>query len=114
MAIKWNFVVLVSLEFRLADYVDVVADHTTPAVDRAAPAKHMGRNYHSRHLQCGWVYRRGERSRRLAEWPAPVPFRRFFVGESASARESLCRGLGSRWFTERFDINALVTHFQHG
>src|SRR5580704_1733410 len=32
----------------------------------------------------------------------------------ASARESLCRGLGSGWFTERFHINALVTHFQHG
>jgi hypothetical protein len=32
----------------------------------------------------------------------------------ASARESLCRGLGSRWFTERFHRNAFVTHFQHG
>ena len=32
----------------------------------------------------------------------------------ASARESLCRSLGSRWFTERFHRNALVTHFQHG
>src|SRR5882724_9989933 len=32
----------------------------------------------------------------------------------ASARESLCRGLGSRWFTERFHRNAHVTHFQHG
>src|SRR6266566_5662225 len=32
----------------------------------------------------------------------------------ASASESLCRGLGSRWFTERFHGNALVTHFQHG
>src|SRR5260370_204875 len=32
----------------------------------------------------------------------------------ASASESLCRGLGSRWFTERFHRNALVTHFQHG
>ena len=31
----------------------------------------------------------------------------------ASARESLCRGLGSSWFTERFHRNALVTHFQH-
>ena len=35
-------------------------------------------------------------------------------GGLASARESLCRGLGSRWFTERFHGNALVTHFQHG
>src|SRR5712675_1904011 len=35
-------------------------------------------------------------------------------GGLASARESLCRGLGSRWFTERFHRNALVTHFQHG
>ena len=32
----------------------------------------------------------------------------------ASARESLCRRLGSRWFTERFHRNAPVTHFQHG
>src|ERR1700719_2404395 len=31
-----------------------------------------------------------------------------------SARESLCRGLGARWFTERFHRNALVTHVQHG
>src|SRR6202162_1755135 len=34
-------------------------------------------------------------------------------GGLASASESLCRGLGSRWFTERFHRNALVTHFQH-
>src|SRR5689334_250921 len=26
--------------------------------------------------------------------------------------KSVCRGLGSRWFTERFNRNALVTHFQ--
>ena len=32
----------------------------------------------------------------------------------ASARKSLCRGLGSGWFTERFHGNALVAHFQHG
>jgi hypothetical protein len=32
----------------------------------------------------------------------------------ASARESLCRGLGSGWFTERFHRNTLVTYFQHG
>ena len=70
MAVKWNFVVLVSLEFRLADYVDVVADYTTLAMDRAAAAKHMGRNYHSRHLQRGWVYHRGKRTGRLAERPA--------------------------------------------
>src|ERR1700737_2837473 len=30
-------------------------------------------------------------------------------GDLASASESLCRGLGSRWFTERFHRNALVT-----
>src|ERR1700691_925082 len=35
-------------------------------------------------------------------------------GGFASARKSLCRGLGSRRFTERFHRNALVTHFQHG
>src|SRR5213593_4075238 len=34
----------------------------------------------------------------------------FSSGGLASARESLCRGLGSRWFTERFHRNALVTH----
>src|SRR5271163_5374443 len=31
-----------------------------------------------------------------------------------SASESLCRGLGARWFTERFHSDALVTHVQHG
>jgi hypothetical protein len=35
-------------------------------------------------------------------------------GGLPSAREFLCRGLGSRWLTERFHSNALVTHFQHG
>src|SRR5579863_8504895 len=35
-------------------------------------------------------------------------------GGFSAARESLGRGLGSRWFTERFHRNALVTHFQHG
>jgi len=38
----------------------------------------------------------------------------FSSGGLASASESLCRGFGSRWFTERFHRNALVTHFQHG
>jgi len=38
----------------------------------------------------------------------------FSSGGSASARESLSRGLGSRWFTEGFNRNALVTDFQHG
>jgi hypothetical protein len=38
----------------------------------------------------------------------------FSSGELASASQSLCRGLGSRWFTERFHSNALVTPFQHG
>src|SRR5438552_2089373 len=37
-----------------------------------------------------------------------------FVRWIGSASESLCRGLGSRWVTERFHRNALVTHFQHG
>jgi hypothetical protein len=32
----------------------------------------------------------------------------------ASARKSLCRGLGSSWFAELFHRNPLVTHFQHG
>src|SRR5450755_2099511 len=44
----------------------------------------------------------------------PVPLRLFSSGGLASARKPLCRGLGSRWFTERFHRNALVTHFQHG
>src|ERR1700722_20561838 len=35
------------------------------------------------------------------------------MAQLAWARESLCRGLGSGWFTERFYRNALVTHFQH-
>src|SRR5438270_2290850 len=30
-----------------------------------------------------------------------------------SARDSLCGGFGSRWFTERFHGNALVRDFQH-
>src|SRR5205809_4719879 len=38
----------------------------------------------------------------------------FSLGGLVSARESLCRGLGSRWFTERFHRNALVAHFKHG
>src|SRR5258706_8103133 len=38
----------------------------------------------------------------------------FSSGGLASASESLCRGLGSRWFTERFHSNALVTHVQYG
>src|SRR4051794_31502047 len=50
----------------------------------------------------------------LLVWQVPVPLRSPSSGGWASARESLCRGLGSRWFTERFHQNALVTHFQHG
>src|SRR5207248_2218976 len=42
------------------------------------------------------------------------PFVSSSSGGLASARESLCRGLGSRWFTERFHRNALVAHFKHG
>jgi hypothetical protein len=45
---------------------------------------------------------------------SPPVFACLFVVKLASARESLCRGLGSSWFTERFHRNALVTHFQHG
>jgi hypothetical protein len=37
-----------------------------------------------------------------------------FVRRIASAREPLRRGLGSRWFTEWFHRNALITHFQNG
>src|SRR5205085_4367673 len=44
----------------------------------------------------------------------PVRFRLFVSGGSASARESLRRGLGSRWFTERVHRSALVTYFQEG
>src|SRR5271154_5175513 len=75
MAAKWNFVVLVSLEFRLADHGDVAADHATLTVDRAAAAKHMGRDHHSCHLQCGWVYHRDEWSWHLAACPGDRPGR---------------------------------------
>ena len=34
-------------------------------------------------------------------------------GVSSRSGNSLCRGLESRWFAERFHGNALVTHFQH-
>src|SRR5579863_4008426 len=40
--------------------------------------------------------------------------RTFFAVDSASASGSLCRGLGSNWFTERFHSNALVTNIQYG
>ena len=48
MATKWNFVVLVSLKFRLANNGDVAADHTTLTLDCAAAGKHVGRYHHSR------------------------------------------------------------------
>src|SRR5439155_10190344 len=35
-----------------------------------------------------------------------------FVRSIVGGGELLCRGLGSRWFTERFHGNALVTDFQ--
>src|SRR5262249_5229462 len=38
----------------------------------------------------------------------------FSSARLASPRNFLSRRLRSRWFTERFHINALVTHFQHG
>jgi hypothetical protein len=64
----------------------------------------------SKHLEFGgraaWIPARDRRIHRV------VPLRA--KGGLASAREFLCRGLGSRWFTERFHRNALVTHFQHG
>src|SRR5580658_1826976 len=41
-----------------------------------------------------------------------MPRRQPSSGGLVSAREFLCRCLGSRWFTERFHTNALVTHFQ--
>jgi hypothetical protein len=65
MAAKWNFVVLVSLEFWLADNGDIAADHTTLTLDCAAAAKHIGRYHHSRRVQCGCLCRRGKRSRHL-------------------------------------------------
>src|SRR5436190_14917962 len=42
-----------------------------------------------------------------------VPLSLTFVSRIASASESLSRGLGSKWFTERFHGYALVRHFQH-
>jgi hypothetical protein len=68
MAAKWNFVVLVSLEFWLADNGDLAADYATLALDRAAAAKHISRYHHSRRVQRGWLYRRGKRH--LGEVPA--------------------------------------------
>lgn len=50
----------------------------------------------------------------LGAWNVHMPLRLPSSGGLASARESLGRGLGSRWFAERFHRNALVTHFQHG
>jgi hypothetical protein len=69
MAAKWNFVVLVSLEFWLADNGDLDADFTALALDRAAAAKHICRYHHSWRVQRGWLFRRGKRSRRLGEVP---------------------------------------------
>ena len=51
--------------------------------------------------------RKGQSARACA---APLNF----VWWIGSARKTLCRGLGSRWFPERFHRNSLVTHFQHG
>ncbi len=54
------------------------------------------------------------KTRRIAK--KSVPSTRAWLGSSggsASARMFLCRGLGSRWFTEWFHGNALVAHFQH-
>src|SRR5262245_26151047 len=65
MAAKWNSVVFVSLELWLANHGDVAADHTTFTLDCAAAAKHIGRYHHSRRVQCGWLCRRGKRSRHL-------------------------------------------------
>jgi hypothetical protein len=48
----------------------------------------------------------------LTVWQAHPP-RQHSSNKLASARESLCRGLGSSRFTERFHRNALVPHFQH-
>ena len=55
-----------------------------------------------------------QRSITVVALSPPVPFRYFSSVGLASARESLSRGLGSRWFTERLHRNALVTYFQHG
>src|SRR2546425_3510581 len=45
-------------------------------------------------------------------WNFQVPHRLTFVRSIGLGGELLCRGLGSRWFTERFHGNALVTHLQ--
>ena len=44
--------VFVPLEFRLADPGDVAADHPSAPVDCAAEAEYLGRNHHSRGVQC--------------------------------------------------------------
>src|SRR5262249_24502506 len=46
-----NSMVLVPLEFWLADLGDVAADHLTAAVDCSAQAEHLGGNHHSRGVQ---------------------------------------------------------------
>src|SRR5215831_6242670 len=48
----------------------------------------------------------------MARAEVNVPLWQPSSGRLASARESVCRGLGSRWFTERFHRNARVTNFQ--
>src|ERR1700734_3762013 len=69
----------------------------------------------------GCRFRRDRKNRtgsgRQRNYPQRVGVRRqnwSQMAQLASARESLCRGLGARWFTERFYRNALVTHVQHG
>src|SRR5262245_58685277 len=77
MATKWNFVVLVSLEFWMANNGDVAADHITLTLDCAAAGKHVGGYHHSRCVQCGRLYRCSKRSRHLGGMSFSMGFQHF-------------------------------------
>jgi len=65
VAAKWNYVVLIPLEFRLVRHAGAAADRIAPAVDRAATEEHVGWDNDSRSIQRCWVYGRHQRSRQV-------------------------------------------------
>src|SRR5262245_52927173 len=60
---KWQLMVPLPLEFRVADPRDVAADHAGTPVDCAAEAEHFGGHRHSRDLQRRGLSPGHERSR---------------------------------------------------
>jgi len=58
VAAEWDYVVLISLEFRLARHVAFAADRAAAAVDRTATGEHVGRDDHSRGVERCWLYGR--------------------------------------------------------